>query len=258
MNDGLSIMKWLAAILAVSALAGCASDSSNTPKDPERARALAKVRTELAADYYGRKEYKIALEELDMAVRADSRYAPAYNVRALIHIALLEEREADDDFRYSLGLEPGNPETNNNYGWFLCQHGREHDGIEHLLTAAKDPLYETPSSAYLNAGICSKKIGQLQDAELYLQRALVLQPDLFLALVEMADVAYAAGDYPRAKSYFMRYEKAAAGKLNAENLFLAVRIEHKLGYRSNEAAYAARLRREFPDSREAAMLGQIR
>ncbi len=255
--NGLSSMKWLATALAVAVMAGCVSDSGKK-MDPERARTLAKVRTELAADYYGRKEYKIALEQLDMAVRADSRYAPAYNVRALIHVALLEDSEADDDFQYSLNLEPGNPETNNNYGWFLCQHGREREGIKHLLTAAKDPLYTTPSSAYLNAGICSKKLGQLQEAETYLQRALILEPGQVAVLIEMADVAYAAGDYPRAKSYFLRYEKGVAGKLNAENLFLAVRIDHKLGNRSTEAAYAARLRKDFPDSRETQMLGQIR
>lgn len=255
----LSTMKWLATILAVSSLAGCASNSGGTPSmDPERARTLAKVRTELAADYYGRKQYAIALEELGKAMRADSQYAPAYNLRALIHMALLEDSEAEADFRHSLGLESGNPETHNNYGWFLCQHAREREGIQHLLTAAKDPLYATPATAYLNAGICSKKIGQLQDAETYLQRAMILQPDLVAALAEMADLAYAAGDYPRAKSNFMRYEKAMGGRLSAENLFLAVRIEHKLGYRSTEAAYATRLRKEFPDSREAIMLGQIR
>ncbi len=254
----LSIMKWLAMALAIGSLAGCASSSGNKQLDPEHARALAKVRTELAADYYGRKQYSIALEELEKATRADSRYAPAYNVRALIHMALLEDSEAETDFRHSLDLEPANSETLNNYGWFLCLHGREREGIQHLLAAAKDPLYDTPAAAYLNAGICSKKMGQLQDAERYLQRSMILQPDLSAALFEMADVAYTAGDYARAKSNFMRYEKAVGGKLSAENLFLAVRIEHKLGYRNTEAAYAARLRKEFPDSRESVLLGQIR
>lgn len=255
----LSNMKWPALALVLSVLAGCASSSNSTPPmDAERARTLAKVRTELAADYYGRKQYAIALEELDKAMHADSQYAPAYNVRALIHMALLEDSEAEADFRRSLGLESGNPETHNNYGWFLCLHARERDGIQHLLTAAKDPLYATPAAAYLNAGICSKKIGQLQEAETYLQRAMILDPNLAATLAEMADLAYTAGDYARAKSNFMRYEKAVGGKLSAENLFLAVRIDHKLGYRNTEAAYATRLRREFPDSREAVMLGQIR
>lgn len=254
----LAIMKWPAFILAASCFTGCASDTGKPALDPERARALAKVRTELAADYFGRKNYREALSQLDQAVHADARYAPAYDVRALVHMTLLEDHEAEMDFRHSLELEPGNSEAHNNYGWFLCQRGRERDGIQHLITAAKDPLYATPATAYLNAGICSKKTGQLQDAELYLQRALILQPNLPGAMVELADLAYAAGDYPRAKSNFSRYEKAVGGKLTAENLFLAVRIEHKLGYRNTEAAYAARLKKEFPDSRESAMLGQIR
>ena len=110
----------------------------------------------------------------------------------------------------------------------------------------------------MNAGVCAKKNWQYQDAEVYLQRAMILQPELTDALVEVADLAFSVGDYPRAKASFARYEKAVSSRLSPENLLLAARIEHKLGNGSAEAAYSARLRREFPDSRESAMVGQIR
>jgi type IV pilus assembly protein PilF len=253
----ISIMKWLVLATTAWTLAGCASNKDH-PLDAERAKTLAKVRTELAADYYGRKQYSIALDELAKAMQADARYAPAYDVRALVHMALLEDAEAESDFRHSLDLDQSNPETHNNYGLYLCTHGHESDGIKHFLLAAKDPLYATPGTAYLNAGMCSKKIGRFPDAELFLQRAMILQPELTGALIEMSDLAFTIGDYPRAQSSFARYEKSAGIRLSAENLLLAVRIQHKLGNRSAEAAYAARLRKEFPDSRESAMLGQIR
>jgi len=253
----ISIMKWLTIAMAAFGLAGCASDSKDRPLDAEHARMLAKVRTELAADYYGRKQYSVALDELAKATHADARYAPAYDVRALVHMALLEDAEAESDFRHSLDLDSSNPETHNNYGLFLCMHGRESDGVKHFLLAAKDPLYSTPGTAYLNAGMCSKKIGQFQDAEVFLQRAMILQPDLTEALIEMSDLAFTMGDYPRAEASLVRYENSAGTHLSAENLLLAVRIEHKLGNRGAQAAYAARLRKEYPDSRESATLGQI-
>jgi type IV pilus assembly protein PilF len=244
--------------LAVWGLSGCVTGGQEgRPQDPERARALAKVRTELAADYYERKEYRQAREELDKAIRADSRYAPAYDVRALLHLALLEDAEAESDFKRSLDLDPKNPETRIDYGWFLCQHGRERDGLKYFLSVANDPLYTSPGKAYLNAGICAKKMGLLQDAELYLQRAIIIQADFPVALVEMADVAFTIGDVPRAKSYFARFEKASKGQLAPEHLFLAVRIERKLGDRSAADGYAARLRKEYPDSRESVMLRQL-
>ncbi len=250
-------MRWMAVVLAVSlagaGLSGCASDSGM--KDP---RGAAKAHTELAADYYARAQYRVALEELAKATRADPDYAPTYNVRALVNMALQDDAEAESDFKRSLRLDPSDSDARNNYGWFLCQRGHENDAVKYFLTAAKDPLYTTPHLAYLNAGLCSKKAGRVQDAMTYLQRALALQPEMPGALIGMADVEFVNGDYAGAKSFFRRYEKAAAAPLTAENLLLAVRIEHKLGNRSGEQDYANRLRKNFPDARETFMLGQIR
>jgi len=251
-------MRWFAILLAAWGLAGCASQSGGQPQDASHARALAKARTELAADYYERTQYSVALDELAKAVRADSRYAPAYNVRGLVHMALREDVKAEDDFKSSLSLDPDNSDTHNNYGWFLCQRGREREAVKHFLIAVRDPLYTTPGKAYLNAGVCSRKAGEMQDAEMYLQRALSLEPGLPEALGELAEVAFINGDYASAKSYFGRFEQASTAPLSAENLLLAIRIEHKLGNRDVESGYAVRLRKNFPDSREAKILGQIR
>ncbi len=253
-------MKWIAkfltaavmATLAAGGLTGCASDS-----DPVRARNIAKARTELAAAYYQRTQYRIALEELEKSMRADSDYAPAYNVRGLVNMALREDSDAESDFRRSLRLDPEYSDAHNNYGWFLCQHGHEADAVKHFVIAAKDPMYATPEKAYLNAGLCSKKAGQPQAAMTYLQRALILQPGMPEALLGMADVSFSSGDYPSAKSYFRKYEKAGV-TLTAEALLLGVRIERKLNNRAGEQEYAARLRKNYPESRETFMLGQIR
>jgi len=249
-------MKWLALILVALGLAGCASDPG-APDDPARAQNIAKARTELAASYFERAQYGVALEEVAKAIRADSGYAPAYNVRGLVNMALQDDEEAESDFKRSLRLDSGYSDARNNYGWFLCQRGREGEAVKQFMQAAKDPLYTTPEKAYLNAGLCSRKAGRLQDATMYLQRALTLQPEMPEALIGMANVAFVSGDYPSAKSYFKRYEKTAI-PLTAENLLLAVRVEYKLGNRNEGAVYAAKLRKSFPDSREAIILGQIR
>lgn len=251
-------MKWFAIFLAVWGLAGCASDGGEQKMDATRANTLAKVRTELAASYYERKQYDVAREELAKALHADSDYAPAYNMRGLLHMTLREDAEAESDFKRSLSLDSENSDAHNNYGYFLCQHGRERDAVKHFLIATQDPLYTTPGRAYLNAGVCSKKAGETQDAVTYLQRALILQPGSPDVLIELAEVAFINGDYPSAKSYFGRVEQTANVKLSAENLLLAVRIEHKLGNRNMESGYAMKLRKNFPDSRETKMLGQIR
>jgi type IV pilus assembly protein PilF len=250
-------MKLFKLIFVVSLLSGCASQgggSDGTPKlDTSRAHAIAKIHTELAASYYERTQYSIALQEIGVALQTDSNYAPAYTVRALVRMALLEDEQADADFRHSLDLDIRNSETHNNYGWFLCQRGRTNESIKQFREALDNPLYATPEMAYVNLGVCSKKAGLLKDVESNLQRALILHPDMPEALYGLADWSYDKGDYAGAKSYFLRFSQTTS-ELNAEQLWLAVRIERKMRDRNSEASYALQLRKHFPDSRETQLL----
>ena len=239
-------------------LAGCASGggSAGTPQqDKTRAQASARIHTELAASYYERTQYAIALQELEVALHADSDFAPAYTVRALVRMALREDEQADSDFRHSLQLDNANSETHNNYGWFMCQRGRAKESLSQFRDALKNPLYTTPEIAYVNLGTCSKKAGLMKEAENNLQRALILRPGMPQALYGLADWSYDSGDYAGAKSFFLRFSQVSA-ELNAEQLWLAVRIERKMRDRNSEASYAMQLRKRFPDSRETQLLLQ--
>ncbi len=245
--------------LLLPVLSGCVTETvGETQMNADRLRELAKARTAVAADYYQRKQYAFALEQLALAMQADSGYSPAYGVRALVHVALLEDKEAESDFRRSLDLDPKNSEARDNYGWFLCQRGRENEGITQHLMAAKDPLYEGQGSAYVNAGECAMKASRLADAQLYFEKAQILQPDLARVHFDRAQLSYTTGDYPTARTELAAFRNAVHDRLSAEHLLLGARIEHKLGNRSGEAAFAARLRKNFPDSRETKSLEQIR
>ena len=93
------------------------------------ARNRAKIHTELASLYFENANMAVALEEVRIALAADAGYAPAYNVRGLVHMYLRENGAADESFRRAVALAPGDPEVNNNYGWFLCQTGREREAL---------------------------------------------------------------------------------------------------------------------------------
>jgi type IV pilus assembly protein PilF len=252
-------MKIFKLFLVMWLLTGCATSgggSAGTPQqDKTRGQASARIHTELAASYYERTQYAIALQELGVAMQADSDFAPAYTVRALVRMALREDEQADADFHHSLQLDSANSDTHNNYGWFLCQRGRAKESLSHFQEALKNPLYSTPEIAYVNLGMCSKKAGLMREAESNLQRALVLRPGMPQALYGLADWSYDRGDYPGAKSYFLRFSQVSP-ELNAEQLWLAVRIERKMRDRNSEASYSLQLRKRFPDSREAQLLLQ--
>lgn len=244
-----------AASLLAAILAGCATQPAGSSGETV-ARMRAKVHTELAAHYYERAQLGVAMEELGKALKSEPDYAPAFNVRGLINMALREDRQAEEDFQRSLRLDGSDSDTHNNYGWFLCQRGKTPDSIKQFMTALKNPLYATPEKSYLNAGVCSAKGGNAKDAEEFLQKSLVLRPNLPEALLELAKLSFGSGDYAGAKSYFLRFDQNREAPLSADGLWLAVRIERKIGDKNSEESYALQLRKRFPESRETQLLQQ--
>jgi type IV pilus assembly protein PilF len=250
-------MKIVSIFLAALLLAGCASQNKvDSETNLTRSQTSAKIHTELAELYYERGQLGVALDEVRQAFKAESSYAPAYSVRGMVHAALREDKEAEEDFRHSLSLDDNNSESHNNYGWFLCQRGREGESIKQFLAALKNPLYATPENAYLNAGLCSQKAGEMKDADEFLNKALLLAPDLPQARLGLAELDFANGDYVTAKSNFTLYAQSAGENLTAENLWMAVRISKKLGDRDAEGSYAVQLRKRFPDARETQLMMQ--
>jgi type IV pilus assembly protein PilF len=240
---------WKLVLASLLLLSGCGSTGSVD----DRARNSAKIHTELAASYFERGQYAIALQELGVALQSDDSYAPAYNVRGLVRMTLREDTQAEADFRRSLKLEPGNAATHNNFGWFLCHRGRPKESIAEFLEALKDPLYNTPDLAYANAGICAHRAGDLAAAESSLERALILHPGMPEALAGLAEVHYSKGDHAAARMHWLRFLQTGV-ELDAAQLWLGVRLERKMGDRDAAASYALQLRKRFPDSREAQFL----
>jgi type IV pilus assembly protein PilF len=242
-------MKFLGVLLMLLVSACSSSSGINGDQQSVDTRASAKVHTELAAVYYEQNQFAYALDELKYALKMDSSYAPAYGVRGLVNMALLEDRKAEEDFRRSIDLDGSDSGTRNNYGWFLCQRGREKEAMVQFYEALKNPLYATPEKAHLNIGMCYKKVGKNVEAEQALRTALNIQPRLNEAMLGLAEISFARADYAGAKSYFIRLARNGA-ELAAPDLLLAIRIEHKLGDRNAEASYKLQLRKRYPDSRE--------
>ena len=213
-------------------------------------RNRAKLHTELAALYFQDGKLAVALEETQIAIRIDSSYAPAYNMRALVYAALREFALAESDFQQAFRLAPSDPDVNNNYGWYLCQRGREKDAITHFLNAIKNPLYSTPDRAYTNAGACALRAGDLDAAADYLQRAVSMSRDgAPLAKLQQAKLAYMRGNVEAARQLLMETLRVMQ-RPTAEALWLGVRVERKLGNKAEEGSLVAQLRRLYPASAE--------
>lgn len=244
-------MKRFAGIVAlmvmVAMLAGCASQ---TPKEPyssaeSNVQQRARAHTELAAGYFSQKQMAIALEEFNEAVRVDPGYGPAYNGLGLVYAALGEDAKADANFKKSLQLDPSNSETRNNYGSFLCSRNRIEESISQFLDAVKNPLYTTPGIAYMNAGICALKKKDEARAQVYLDKALQIQPLLNAAAYHLATIQFNHGQAGMAHTTL---QNALANNPSAEMLWLGIRVERVLGDKDAEASYALLLRKKYPNS----------
>jgi type IV pilus assembly protein PilF len=244
--------------LALLLLAGCAGDPGPTRESGQivgevgEPRNRARLHTELAALYFGRGNMNVALEELRAAVRADSNYAPAHSMFGLVYMELKENRLAEDSFERALRLSPNEPDINHNYGWFLCHSKRESESIRYFLQAIRNPLYTTPWRSYSAAGLCSMRIDKPKDAEEFFQRALRQDPDEPTSLLQLGQIRYRQGNLDEARKLVSRYNRLL--EPSAESLWLALRIERKLGQRVAERNFATDLRRRYPDSREAKAL----
>jgi len=214
------------------------------------ARSRARIHTELGAAYFQAGNPSVALDHLATALNADSGFHQAYSVRGLVYGSLKENAKAERDFQRALDIAPNDPEVNNNYGWFLCDTGKARQSIAYFLNALKSPLYETPDLAYTNAGTCALKSGDYDGAMHYLLQALqVTRGNGIVARLQLAKLFYLRGNLEESRVYINDVLKLEASP-TAETLWLAIRLERKLGNRGAESGLAAQLRGRHPTSPE--------
>lgn len=242
--------------LALALLAGCATPAPEGPTsgtgpivgEAGTPRNRARVHTELATLYYARGNMSVALEELRIAVDADPGYATAHGIFGLVYMELRENDLARQSFERALRHAPEDPDINHNFGWFLCQTGREKDATPYFRRALANPLYPTPARTYAAAGTCALRIGQLAQADDDLQRALRVDPNQPTALLQSALLRYRQSRFDEARRLMARHAQVA--ETTPASLWLSLRIERRLGARAAELSYANQLRRRFPDSPE--------
>ena len=213
--------------------------------------ARARSHTDLGAAYYQQNKLEIALDEFKYAAEIDPNYAQAYNGLGLVYAALGEDAKADGNFKKAIQVEPRNSESHNNYGSFLCARKRYDESITHFLEAVKNPLYSTPYLAYANAGICSVRKNDIKNAEIYLTKALQIEPLTHPAATQLAEIQLKRGDASAANKTL---QNALLANPGPDTLWLGIKVARALDDTNSEASYALQLRQQYPNSEQARML----
>jgi len=256
----------LAAALA-GLLAGCArplapeftADSKDrvTASDEPDASKRARVRMELAAAYFGRGQMTTALDQIKLAIGADPTISEAFNLRGLIYANLGDDRLAEESFRRALQLNPRDADAMQNFGYFLCQKKRYPESTALFDQALAVPRYADAPRTLLTKGVCLAFAGQLAKSEASLVRSYEMDPSNPSTAVNLSEVLYRRGDFERAR-FFVRRVNSVPAIASAQTLWLAARIENRLGNRGGVDNFGDQLRRRFPDARETSDFNQGR
>jgi len=255
---------WLFGLTAML-LAGCAARGPGgappppadgkdivTASDESEGSKRARVRMELAAGYYGRGQMTTALDQVKLAIIADPTFAEAYNMRGLIYANLGDEKLAEESFRRALQLDPRDADSMQNFGYFLCQKKRYAEATALFDQALAVPRYRDPGRTLLTKGVCQAFAGQLAESEASLVSAYAVEPGNPSIAVNLAEVLYRRGDYERARFYIRRVNTVPTLQ-GPQTLWLAARIEQRLGNRTGAQELGDQLRRRFPDARETGL-----
>jgi type IV pilus assembly protein PilF len=235
--------EWLALVLMLVSLVGCATGGGDSAAKPPAPGAKmtrgGTINLGLAQNYLQANELETALDRATRALKTDPNAGPVHAMLGLIYARIGDRTQASSSFQRALVLAPNEGAVLNAYGTWLCGNGDHAAAAEQFARAVADPFFTRPGLVHYNAGYCLLKAGNNPGAETELRRALDLpgaEPGAVLMALAQAELAL--GKPMEARAFIQRRE--ALGVTN-EVLELAARIEDAAGDRAAAARYRSRI-----------------
>lgn len=257
-RQGHGLLLVLAWVVCLVGLSGCATSGGPmggdlgaevvTPSDEPEVRRRARIRLELAVNYFESGKVAVALDEVKQALVNDPTYADAYNLRGLIYMRLNDLGQAEESFRRALGIRSSDSNVLHNYALLLCQQQKYTEADKYFVQALGNPMYTARNKTLMAQGLCQARAGQNEQAEQTLLRAYELDAGNPVVGYNLADLLMRRGELKRAQFYIRRINNSDLA--NAESLWLGIRIERSLGDAVTTRQLADQLRKRFPESRE--------
>lgn len=235
-------------LVLVVALAGCVTESNNRleqNKDPEKA---VKAYVDAGMLYMQRNQMENAHRTLKRAYDINPDDPSVNNALALFFSVEGDDALTEKHFKKALAEDENFSQARNNYAGFLFKRGDYREAIVQLERVTRDYRYENRFMAFENLGLCYQKAGDAKQAGQAFNRALKLNANLPVSILEMAHLAFEQGDTRMAKEYLTRYEKLS--RPGPRQLWLGIRLQRVLGDKDKVASYALQLKNMFPASPE--------
>ncbi len=239
-------------IISIALLSACGgADNVKSGRGKPDLKKAANINVQLASGYIKRGSFEVAKEKLEKALEQDDEYVPAYTTYAVLMEIMGEIDKAESYYLEALDIDNKNPELHNNYGSFLCKHGKFEEAIEELNKALRNRFYKTPETVHANLGFCLLK-GEYPDykkSEYHLRKALAINPKMPSALITMGELALETKRFLMARAYMQRYHSVVLP--DAKSLWYQIQAERALGDEKHFIKISRELLEKFPASPEA-------
>lgn len=243
-------------VLCIVLLASCSTNNkkpeySNRTEniEPVKQGSPEHVNLDLGVGYLKRGrdgDLDIAMGKFKKAINYNPEYALAHSMIANVYDQKGLFNDAEKHYKLSIQFNNNNPDILNNYANFLCQRGFYDKSINYYLKIVNNPQYKLASYAYENAGICSYKAKNVEQAENYFRKSLSIDTKQSNSLYYLMMITKENKQYMKARAFLQRLE----GLFNSspELLFAGYEIEQALGNNIEAKKYLTELKKDHPES----------
>jgi type IV pilus assembly protein PilF len=207
------------------------------------------ARVQLARSYIGEQNWEDAKRNLKMAQDIDPKSPDVYEAFALVYQSTGEYELAEESFKRAISLRKTFSRARNNYAAFLYSQQRYEEAQQQLEIVVQDTLYESRPRAFINLGLCRRRLGDNDGARVAFKRALAMNRTSTISILELAHIEFEAENWREAEFYMESYKRLARQQ-SPRALWLGVRLSRKLDNPDAEASYALALRNLYPKSPE--------
>ncbi len=236
-------------VLVIAVASGCITTTESVFTEDASPQKAVERRVALARQYIGQGNWEAAKRNLQLASDIDPNNAGVQEAFALVYQSTGEYERAEESFKKAIKLDPKLSRARNNYAAFLFSQQRYKEAEKQLDYVVKDTLYSGRPRAFVNLGLCRVQLFDPQGAEEAFVRALAMDRTNRIALLEVAQIRYDAGDFKTANTYYDTYKRVARQQ-SARGLWLGIRLAQATGDRDAEGSYVLALRNIYPDSAE--------
>jgi type IV pilus assembly protein PilF len=164
-------------LVIVFIVSGCQMIATN-PKNDCQNTAAANANVKLAIAFLNQGYTKEAKQKLLLAQKIAPKNPAVWYGMGYFQENTGSFDQAGKAYEKALRLAPKNGAAHNNYGCYLCRHGRYAESIKHFILAVQDPEYLDVGGAFENAGLCALKIPNKKLAIQFFKKALAQDPEL--------------------------------------------------------------------------------